>query len=129
MTTMPRTPTAAWTPLCSVGDLSPLRGTRALLDGEPLALLLVDGRVHALGNVDPWTGESTLDRGLVAQRGQVLALVAPPHGNAFDLETGTCLDDPAVAVPVHEATVHRGVVHVRREPAPILAAVPDPVAA
>lgn len=119
--------TTSWTPLCSVGELSPLRGTRAQVDGEPLALVLVGGRVHAVGNVDPFTGESVLDRGLVGQRGQVVVLVAPAHGHVFDLHTGTCLDDPSVSIPVHKATVHRGVVQVRRQPTPTLVAVPDPV--
>ncbi len=105
--------TAPATPVCRIGDLVPLRGVPAVVGGEPVALVLVDDRVHAVGDVDPVSGQTNLHRGLVAQRGRVAVLVSPMGEHAFDLDTGVALEDPTVTVDIHDVDVRAGVVVVR----------------
>jgi 3-phenylpropionate/trans-cinnamate dioxygenase ferredoxin subunit len=81
-----------------------------------------DGRVKALRNRCPHVG-SPLCRGSVRTRekggapglyaledGKVLR--CPHHGWEFDLDSGVCLDDPAMRVAVYEVREVDGRVHV-----------------
>ncbi|GGP61162.1 nitrite reductase small subunit NirD [Saccharothrix coeruleofusca] len=102
------------TPVCELSALQPERGVAALLpDGSQVAVFLThDGTVHALGNVDPFSGAAVLSRGIVGDRGGVPVVVSPIYKQAFELSTGKCLDEPGTAVPVHPVRVADGVVQV-----------------
>lgn len=101
--------------VCHLDDLVPERGAAVVVDGRQVALFrLHDGTVRALSNRDPFSGAFVLARGIVGDRGGRPVVVAPVYKQAFDLETGQCLDDPDVRVPTYEAVVERGVVHVTR---------------
>lgn len=95
-----------WTPVCRYTDLEPERGVAALVDGTQVALFrLHDGTLAALDHHDPFSGANVLARGLVGTRGEVPTVASPMYKQVFDLRTGVCLDDPAVAVRVHAARV------------------------
>ncbi|MFI9818590.1 nitrite reductase small subunit NirD [Saccharothrix variisporea] len=102
------------TPVCELSALQPERGVAALLpDGTQVAVFLThDGQVHALGNIDPFSGAAVLSRGIVGDRGGVPVVVSPVYKQAFELSTGKCLDDPSTAVPVHPVRVADGIVQV-----------------
>jgi nitrite reductase (NADH) small subunit len=103
-----------WTAVCAVDRLTPDRGAAALVDGEPVAVfLLATGEVHAVGNVDPISGAGVLSRGIVGDAGGVTTVASPMYKQRYDLRTGRCLDADDVMIPVHEAVVADGVVHVR----------------
>jgi nitrite reductase (NADH) small subunit len=90
----------SWRTACRYDDLQPERGVAALFDGTQVALFrLHDGAVHALGNLDPFSGAAVLSRGIVGDRGGVPTVASPVYKQAFDLRDGRCLDDPAVCVP------------------------------
>jgi nitrite reductase (NADH) small subunit len=57
--------------------------------------------VHAVGNIDPFSGAAVLSRGIVGDRGGRATVQSPIKKQAFALDDGICLDDPAVAVPVY----------------------------
>ena len=71
-----------------------------------------DGQVHALSNRDPFSSAMVLSRGIVGSRGDVRTVASPMYKQAFDLRTGRCLDDPAVAVPTYDVRVVAGTVEV-----------------
>ena len=101
--------------VCRLSDLVVERGAAVVVDGRQVALFrLHDDRVCALSNRDPFSGAFVLCRGIVGDRRGRAVVVSPVYKQAFDLETGRCLDDLAVGVPVYETTVLGGVVHVTR---------------
>lgn len=109
------TATEVWTRVCALTDLMPGRGVAALLEhDEQVAIFLVDGTVHALSNVDPFSGAAVLSRGIVGDVGGVPVVASPMHKQHFDLRTGVCVDDPAVSVAVYPVRVDDGAILVGR---------------
>ena len=53
-----------------------------------------------LSNYDPFGQAFVLSRGIVGTRVDAPTVASPLYKQVFDLRTGQCLDDPAVAVPV-----------------------------
>lgn len=110
------TATEVWTRVCALSDLIPDRGVAALLEGgEQVAIFLTsEGAVHALSNMDPYSGAAVLSRGLVGDLGGVPVVASPMHKQHFDLRTGSCVDDPAVSVAVYPVRVGNGAILVGR---------------
>lgn len=91
-----------WLTVCDRDVLTPGRGVAALLpDGRQVALF-VDraGRAYAIDNRDPFTGAYVLSRGLIGSADGRPFVASPLLKQRFDLETGSCLDDDEVTVPV-----------------------------
>ncbi|MFI6445077.1 nitrite reductase (NAD(P)H) small subunit [Kitasatospora sp. NPDC050543] len=83
-----------WTPVCDRADLIPGRGVALLLGGAQVAVYLgARGELYAVDNRDPFSGAYVLSRGLLGSRGDVPVLVSPMYKQAFDLRTGSCLDE------------------------------------
>lgn len=111
------TATEVWTPVCRVVELEVERGAAALVHGQAVAIFRThDDTVYALGNQDPFSRASVLARGIVGTRTveqeEVPFVASPMHKQAFDLRTGRCLDDEAVAVATYHVRVVEGVVLV-----------------
>lgn len=88
---------ARWVSVCRVRDLEPERGAAALLGGEQLALVrLLDDRVLAVQQLDPFSGAHVISRGIVGARwvdgAERPTIASPMYKQVFDLETGECLD-------------------------------------
>lgn len=96
-----------WTTACAYDHLIPGRGVGVLLDdGSQAALFrLDDGSVHAIGNLDPFSGASVMSRGIVGDRGGRVVVQSPILKQAFALDDGCCLDDPRISVPVYQVRV------------------------
>lgn len=104
-----------WSTVCDYDDLPPERGTCALVEGHQIALFRThDGVLYALANRDPFSGAYVLARGIVGCRGGVPTVASPMYKQVFDLTTGCCLDDPAVAVPTYGVRVNGTRVEVAR---------------
>lgn len=98
--------TARWHAVCPLSRLPVGRGVAALLDAEQVALFRTsEGRLHALSNLDPFSGAMVLARGIVGSRGDRPTVASPMYKHLFDLETGQCLDDARVVVPVFPVRV------------------------
>jgi nitrite reductase (NADH) small subunit len=102
-----------WETVCLLDRLLPERGAAALLaaGGEPVQVALfrmADGALHAIGNVDPFSGAAVLSRGIVGDRGGVPIVASPVYKQAFSLVTGECLDDPGARVPVYPVRISDG---------------------
>jgi len=105
--------TEEYAAVCRFADLEIERGATALVHGQAVAIFRThDDEIYALGNYDPFAKASVLARGIVGSRGDVPFVASPMHKQAFDLRTGICLDDPAVAVPTYDVRVVDGIVQV-----------------
>jgi nitrite reductase (NADH) small subunit len=115
-TTAERTTAQVWTRVCALTDLIPDRGVAALLAGhEQVAIFLTSaGAVHAVSNVDPFSGAAVLSRGLVGDLAGVPVVASPMHKQHFDLRTGSCVDEPEVSVAVYPVRVEDGDILVGR---------------
>ncbi|AHC23645.1 MULTISPECIES: nitrite reductase small subunit NirD [Mycobacteriaceae] len=96
-----------WTTACSLNRLLPNRGAGVLLPGGVQAALfrLDDGSLHAVGNIDPFSGAAVMSRGIVGDRAGRACVQTPIKKQAFALDDGVCLDDPAVSLPVYRTRV------------------------
>lgn len=119
--------------ICPVEALSVDRGAAALLpDGTQIAVFrLEDGSVHAIQQLDPYSGVQLLSRGLVgshvvpgqdgADDRQVTTIASPMYKQVWDLDTGEVVDaggkDPQV-IDVYDAEVRDGALHVALTPRP-----------
>jgi len=101
------TQVGVWTPACCLDFLLPNRGVGVLLrDGAQAALFLLgDGTLHAVGNIDPFTGAAVISRGIVGDRAGRVVVQSPLKKQAFALDDGVCLDDPAYRLPVYATRV------------------------
>ena len=101
----PTSPDTHWTPVCRLEDILPGGGRCALVGGRQVAVFRVAGRVFALSNFDPFTRANVLSRGLTGSytvsAEERYKVASPLLKHAFDLETGACLSDPAVSIPVY----------------------------
>lgn len=105
---------------CDVGALEELERDGRLVarvGGREIGVVLADGAPRALRNRCPHHG-GPLCLGAVREResgtpgrydrsGQQV-LRCPWHGWEFDLESGRCLDDPAMRVAVYPVTARNG---------------------
>lgn len=82
-----------WTRVCGLAELETERGRAALVEGVQIALfLLQSGRIHAVSNLDPYSGAHVISRGIVGTRHDVPTVASPMYKQVFDLRTGACLD-------------------------------------
>ena len=102
-------PAVTWTEVCALSDIPAEGGVAALVAGEPVAVFRThDDAVHAISNVDPFSGASVLSRGIVGTRGDVPVVSSPMYKQAFDLRTGRCLDDDTAVVAAYAVTIVSG---------------------
>ena len=96
-----------WTTACPYDRLLANRGVGVLLpDGAQAALFrLDDGSVHAVGNIDPFSGAAVMSRGIVGDRGGRPTVQSPIKKQAFALDDGRCLDDPERGLVVYATRI------------------------
>ncbi len=109
-----RPDTTTWTPVCAIDDILPDTGVCARIGARHIAVFRIGtDRFLAIDNVDPKNGASVLSRGLIGSLGGRVVVASPLYKHHFDLETGACLEDPALSVHAHAVQVEGGRVHVR----------------
>lgn len=114
MSAVPFATATTWTRICHLDAIPRGGGVAALVDGRQVAVLRTDDDgLHALDNRDPFTGANVLARGIVGSHGGVATVASPLRKQCFDLATGTCLDDPGVAVATHDVQLVDDHVEVR----------------
>lgn len=107
--------THAWVDVCSVDDVVPGTGVAALLEGEQIAIVRTrNDSFHAVGNFDPFSRAFVMSRGIVGDRAGVAKIASPIYKQSFNLETGQCLDDESVRLPVYPVRIVNGRVRIYR---------------
>jgi nitrite reductase (NADH) small subunit len=103
-----------WIDVCALEEIVPDTGVCALVGATQIAIVRVgEDRVYAIDNFDPFARAFVLSRGIVGDKNGVPKIASPIYKQNFDLRTGQCLDDAAVAIPVYEARVREGRVEVQ----------------
>lgn len=102
-----------WVTVCDLEAICPNTGVCALVQGEQIAIFRVGAdQLYALSNYDPFSKAYVLSRGLVGDRGGRLKVASPIYKQNFSLETGACLDNAEVSVPVFPVRVLEGQVQI-----------------
>jgi NAD(P)H-dependent nitrite reductase small subunit len=105
---------ARWQDVCSVDDLQPDSGVCALVDGQQVALFYMPKKsaVYALNNYDPFGNANVLSRGLIGDINGQPVVASPLYKQHFNLQTGVCLEDETVTIPVYAVRIENGSVQI-----------------
>ncbi|MEV4258074.1 nitrite reductase small subunit NirD, partial [Spirillospora sp. NPDC049652] len=104
---------SGWHEVCRVAELLPERGAAALVAGVQVALFRTfGGGLHAVGNLDPFSGAQVISRGILGCRDGAPVVASPMFKQVFDLRTGECLSEPGPGLPVFGVRVRAGRVEV-----------------
>lgn len=102
-----------WIPVCAIDRLVPDRGVAAMVDGRQVAIFLLGtGDLFAVDNLDPFSGAAVMSRGLVGDIDGAPTVASPVYKQRFDLRSGRCVDDEAVALEPWSVRKGGGVVEV-----------------
>lgn len=102
-----------WIDVCELERIAPETGVCALIEGRQIALVRAGDAVFALDNLDPFAHAYVISRGIVGDRAGRPKIASPMYKHAFDLETGRCLDDPAVSLETFPVRVRAGRVELQ----------------
>jgi NAD(P)H-dependent nitrite reductase small subunit len=105
----------AWVRVAAWEDIYPDSGACALVSGKQVAVFRVGDAVHAIGNLDPFSGVNVLSRGIVGDLDGELVVASPLFKQHFSLLTGRCLEEPERGVPVYPARVSDGYIWLQGE--------------
>ncbi|HEY9704649.1 MAG TPA: nitrite reductase small subunit NirD, partial [Allocoleopsis sp.] len=91
-----------WQDICSINDIIPNTGVCALVKGKQIAIFRVgkDDNIYALSNYDPFSKAYVLSRGIIGDKLGKVKVASPIYKQNFDLETGQCLDDENIQIPI-----------------------------
>lgn len=108
---------ASWIDVAPVAELSPGQAKVVTVDGSPVAVINLDGELHALS--DMCTHEDWPIVGSGADLEELLVdgeLVCPHHGARFCVRTGDAMCAPAYEpLETYEVRVQDGVIQVKPE--------------
>jgi nitrite reductase (NADH) small subunit len=105
---------AMWIDICALEDIVPGTAVAAMLFGVQVALVRPrrGAAVYALSNFDPFSRAFVIARGIVGDRNGEPKIASPIYKQNFSLETGRCLDDPKVRLPVYATRIAEGRVEI-----------------
>lgn len=120
MTALDDAPTrvhSAWVGICRLDDLTVGRGVAALLGDTQIAIFRLsadrtDPDLRAIGNIDPYGRAAVMSRGIVGDRDGEPTVASPLLKQVFSLNTGSCLDDETMTLPIFGIRVVDDVVEV-----------------
>jgi len=103
-----------WIDVCGADDLQPNSGICALVKGRQVAIFYMPNEqaVFAIGNYDPIGRANVLSRGLIGDINGQVVVASPLYKQHFNLQTGVCVEDAAVSVPVYPVRIENGQVAV-----------------
>jgi nitrite reductase (NADH) small subunit len=115
-----------WNKICKLSDLTEGCGAAVLIGGQQIAVFLVEGKLFALSNLDPFTKQNVLSRGIVGSKNGKPKVASPLLKHGFYLETGEYTEDAAVSIATFQIKLEGGAVWVAQ---PAKTSQPEPVAA
>ncbi len=101
--------------ICSEDDLIKDSGVCALVNNEQIAIFYLPGteqKVFAIGNWDPIGKANVLSRGIVGDLNGDIVVASPLYKQHFKLETGECVEDAGIRVPVYKVELNQSKVVV-----------------
>lgn len=104
-----------WTAIGRYADLAPGRGVAAQVEGAQIAVFRTcAGELYAVGNQDPVSGAFVICDAQTGARAGSPVITPPECGHVYDLRSGACLGDAAIALPTYPVRRYRGLVWVGR---------------
>lgn len=104
-----------WLTVCSVNDLQEQSGICALVDGQQVAIFYLAKTIYAISNYDPIGKANVLSRGIVGDLKGQTVVASPLYKQHFNLQTGVCLEDESVSVPVYACRIDDDKVQVETQ--------------
>jgi nitrite reductase (NADH) small subunit len=106
--------TENWVDVCQFDDLVDNVGICALVNDKQVAIFRLSGseKLYAIDNHDPFSGANILSRGVVGDLKGQLVVASPIYKQHFNLETGQCLEDESVCLPVYDIRVVDGNIQI-----------------
>ncbi len=110
-----------WLTVCNVADLQPHSGVCALIEKTHIAIFWMPGlneadkmdtQIYATGNFDPIGKANVLSRGLIGDINDQPVVASPLYKQHFNLQTGVCLEDESVKIPVYAIRVENDNVQI-----------------
>ena len=102
-----------WVRACRVDDLEPSWGEVVLLRMRQIAVFLLSPReVYAVAHEVPAGGAAVMARGIVGSRGDRPTVASPLHKEVYDLGTGECFSDPALALRTFRTRIVGGFIEI-----------------
>ncbi len=104
----------SWQDVCPASALIENGGICALIRARQIAIFQLGSarEIFAIDNYDPFSHAAVLSRGVVGDlRGQPV-VASPIYKHHFNLETGHCLEDPAVKVATYPVRVTNDILQV-----------------
>jgi len=106
--------TAAWHPVCAIEDIWPNMGVCALVEGRQIAIFrLQDNQLYAMDNHDPHSNANVLSRGIIGDLNGERVVASPIYKHHYQLQTGVCVEDPAVQLNTYPVELRNGAVWVQ----------------
>ena len=69
-------------------------------------------KLFAIDNYDPFSKANVLSRGVVGDLKNQLVVASPIYKQHFNLDTGQCLEDESVRIPVYGVRILNGIVQI-----------------
>ena len=101
-----------WVKVCKTDRILPYTGISALVFGRQVAIFHLRMGYYAISDYDPFSGSYVLSRGFVDDQAGVPRVSSPVYHQAFHLQTGECLSDPAIKLATYPVQVVDDVVYV-----------------
>ncbi len=112
---------AHWTYVCRLSDIVPNTGVAAKVGTAQVAIFRLtatddsDTGLYALCNRDPRSGAYVLARGLVGNLKGRPVVASPIYKQHYDLNSGECIEDPALSILSYPVRTFDGMVLVKNE--------------
>ncbi len=105
---------STWQSVCQLGDLQPDSGVCALVSGLQIALFYMpqESMVFAISNYDPIGQANVLSRGIIGDINGQIVVASPLYKQHYNLNTGVCLEDEAISLPVYRIRIEHGYVQI-----------------
>lgn len=104
----------SWESVCQFDDLIDNVGVCVLVNDKQIAIFrLSDSRkLYAIDNLDPFSHANVLSRGMSGDLKGQPVVASPIYKQHFNLNTGQCLEDETVKIPVYPIRIVNGKVQV-----------------
>ncbi|MBJ7553459.1 nitrite reductase small subunit NirD [Marinomonas spartinae] len=105
-----------WLTICNITDIAPNTGVCAKVGEKQVAIFFHKrtDALYAISNYDPIGKANVLSRGIIGSIGDQLCVASPLYKQHFDLQTGTCLEDPSVHIDVYKVRQNSGLVQIHQ---------------
>lgn len=103
-----------WESVFSFDDLIDNVGVCVLVNQQQIAVFRLSGsdKLYAIDNYDPFGNASVLSRGICGDLKGKPVVASPLHKQHFNLNTGQCLEDENIKIPVYPIRISEGKIQI-----------------